>query len=542
MKNLTRALGLSVLFFSLVLSASASVIADPDSPTTPQPFTFYCQPYSEPFVSGQEYVPTQNGFCTYTVPQTAPFKVVELYKGTVGNATPVLVGFNQGPASTLRTSPNSFGTPAHGDDFFAAAYGASSDDDMILGSIYLQAGAGLPPPPDLTILAWKWGVPPTPPTPTDTTAPDVFINTPIHGSTYLTTATVFIDATISDASPIAETHYFFNGTEVNGGLALDLASATLGAATASVTAVDTANNSGSASVQFTIKKALTVVADEQSTVYGSALPPLTATLSGFIGGETLATSGVAGSPSCTTTASAGSPAGDYPISCTAGTLASGRYAFTTYVAGVLHITPAPLTVTANDATAILGGALPAFGSTLSGFVNGETLATSDVTGEAACTAGSTAAVGSYPITCTQGTLASNNYSFAFTPGTLRVNYRWDGFLQPINDTAHQINPDVSVFKGGSTVPVKLQFKDANGNIITTAAAPVWLMPQKGAAMVDPVDELFYSDPITSGSVFELSGDHYKYNWGTKGLQTGFWYRIYVLLPDFTIRTVVIGLR
>ena len=56
-----------------------------------------------------------------------------------------------------------------------------------------------------------------------------------------------------------------------------------------------------------------------------ANPPLTATISGFVNGQTLATSGVTGSPACTTTATITSPAGSYPITCSIGTLASAAY-------------------------------------------------------------------------------------------------------------------------------------------------------------------------------------------------------------------------
>jgi hypothetical protein len=56
--------------------------------------------------------------------------------------------------------------------------------------------------------------------------------------------------------------------------------------------------------------------------------------------------------------------------------------------------------------------------------------------------------------------------------------------QPINDTAHsQIcgSPcPVSIFKGGSTVPVKFQLKDANGNVVQTTSLPLWLTPVKGS--------------------------------------------------------------
>jgi len=47
-------------------------------------------------------------------------------------------------------------------------------------------------------------------------------------------------------------------------------------------------------------------------------------------------------------------------------------------------------------------------------------------------------------------------------GSYKVIYRFDGFLQPINDTAHQIGVATSIFKGGSAVPAKLQLKKAHG--------------------------------------------------------------------------------
>jgi len=90
---------------------------------------------------------------------------------------------------------------------------------------------------------------------------------------------------------------------------------------------------------FTIKKApLTVKAQDASRPVGTANPPLTATLSGFVLGQTLSTSGVTGSASCTTTAKTSSPPGSYPIACTVGTLKGTNYAFSKFVAGVLTVT------------------------------------------------------------------------------------------------------------------------------------------------------------------------------------------------------------
>jgi hypothetical protein len=72
---------------------------------------------------------------------------------------------------------------------------------------------------------------------------------------------------------------------------------------------------------------LTVTADDRSKRFGTANPPLTATITGFVHGDTLATSGVSGSPVCTTTATAASPGGRYTIECARGTLAAANYSF-----------------------------------------------------------------------------------------------------------------------------------------------------------------------------------------------------------------------
>jgi hypothetical protein len=91
----------------------------------------------------------------------------------------------------------------------------------------------------------------------------------------------------------------------------------------------------------------------------------------------------------------------------------------------LNVTAAPVTVTANNVTRPFNAANPALGATITGFVAGQNLATSGITGAAACTTTATASSlpGNYPITCTQGTLTATNYSFPagnFVAGTLTV--------------------------------------------------------------------------------------------------------------------------
>lgn len=123
-------------------------------------------------------------------------------------------------------------------------------------------------------------------------------------------------------------------------------------------------------------------------------------------------------------------------------------------------------------------------------------------------------------------------------------YKWSGFLQPINDLAFYPNDKQSVFKGGSTVPVKFQLRNAYGVIVQASSSPVWLSPQKGSAMNAPVDESTYTDSGSVGSDFKYDtvSQEYHYNWKTKGYATGYWYKLSVKLDDGNVYSVVVGLR
>jgi hypothetical protein len=90
--------------------------------------------------------------------------------------------------------------------------------------------------------------------------------------------------------------------------------------------------------RLTVDRArLTVTADDQSRRFGVANAPLTATITGFVKGETLNTSGVSGSAACTTTATAASPGGKYPVECAKGTLSAAHYSFR-FADGTLTVT------------------------------------------------------------------------------------------------------------------------------------------------------------------------------------------------------------
>ncbi len=83
---------------------------------------------------------------------------------------------------------------------------------------------------------------------------------------------------------------------------------------------------------------ITITTDNKTMHLGGPVPVLTATLSGFVNGDT-AENSVTGSASCTTTATLESSAGSYPITCTIGTLVSDKYIFTDFAPGIFTIIP-----------------------------------------------------------------------------------------------------------------------------------------------------------------------------------------------------------
>jgi hypothetical protein len=138
---------------------------------------------------------------------------------------------------------------------------------------------------------------------------------------------------------------------------------------------------------------------------------------GFVNGDGPAS--LTTPPTCGTGATTASPVGSYATTCAGA--ADPNY-IVSYVTGTVAVLPAALTVTADNQTMRSGAPVPALTATMTGFVNGQTLPTSDVTGAPQCTTAATTSSppGSYPISCSNGTLLSADYQFAFGPGTLTV--------------------------------------------------------------------------------------------------------------------------
>jgi hypothetical protein len=89
---------------------------------------------------------------------------------------------------------------------------------------------------------------------------------------------------------------------------------------------------------------LTVTPTAVSRAYGQVNPPLTARLSGFVGGDDDAA--VTGMPALSTSATPASSVGAYPITATVGTLDAANYTFV-FRPGVFTVTPAATAVAAT---------------------------------------------------------------------------------------------------------------------------------------------------------------------------------------------------
>jgi hypothetical protein len=172
---------------------------------------------------------------------------------------------------------------------------------------------------------------------------------------------------------------------------------------------------------FTVRRGqLRVTADNQAHQYGQNNAPLTYAITGFVNDENATTAQVSGTPALATF---GSAVGAYAITVDVSGVAAPNYDLIA-VDGVLTIKPAHLTVTADTLDRVYGQADPAFTATITGFVYGETLATSGVTGAPAFNSSDapTSLVGKYTISPSLGLLAAANYDFpTFVAGVLNVD-------------------------------------------------------------------------------------------------------------------------
>ena len=163
---------------------------------------------------------------------------------------------------------------------------------------------------------------------------------------------------------------------------------------------------------LTVTKAnLGVTAEDKAMVYGSSVPILALSYSGFLNDDTKLD---IQEPTITTLASATSDVGDYEITLAGGSSINYNFLLNP---GTLTITKALLEVTAHNYVMTYGSDIPELDINYDGFLNGDS--DEDITVPSISTsASSTSDVGIYEITLQEG--FASNYELNLNPGTLTI--------------------------------------------------------------------------------------------------------------------------
>ena len=233
---------------------------------------------------------------------------------------------------------------------------------------------------------------------------------------------------------------------------------------------------------------LTVSAASASRLYGAANPVFTGTITGLKNGDNI-------TATYTSVADPTSPVGTYPIT---PVLSDPTNKLTNYAVtlsnGTLTITPAPLSVTAANASRVYGDPNPAFTGTITGLLNGDNITATYSSVDA------TAAVGTYPIVpaLVDPTGKLGNYTVTLNNGTLTIT------PAPLSVTAANATRafgDPNPVFTGTIAGIK------NGDNITatysttaTATSPSGTYPIV-PALVDPAGKLSnYTVTINNGTL------------------------------------------
>ena len=202
----------------------------------------------------------------------------------------------------------------------------------------------------------------------------------------------------------------------------------------------------------------------------------------------------------------------------------------------ITLAQAILTVTADNKTMLLSGPLPALTGTLAVVKNGDGITASYSTS----TNGTS--VGVFPIVPSlyDPNAKLGNYTVAPTNGNLTVQYAQGGIClaSPGHQILQPVNADgSSVFKKGSTIPVKFRVCDANANPIGGAGQvvtvwnqtwPVLYWKSSGAGGID--EEILSTTPDTQFR-WDDTAQQWVFNLNSKNLTGGMTYTYRIYLND-----------
>jgi PKD repeat protein len=115
-----------------------------------------------------------------------------------------------------------------------------------------------------------------------------------------------------------------------------------------------------------------------------------------------------------------------------------------------------------------------------------------------------------------------------------VNFNTTGFLQPINTNG------TSVFKYGSTIPVKISFTNCDGSVPANLAPTIKLQLMSGSTPVLDINEPISTSAADTSGIMRFSTNQYIYNLATKPLpDPAATYQITITVPS-TGQTVTVN--
>lgn len=120
--------------------------------------------------------------------------------------------------------------------------------------------------------------------------------------------------------------------------------------------------------------------------------------------------------------------------------------------------------------------------------------------------------------------------------TYYVIYKYSGILPPVKTDGS------SVFRLGSTVPVKFQLQDASGIFVNNAVAKLYVAKIDNG-IVGEEKEAISTSAAATGNLFRYDNteNQYIFNLATKGLSAGTW-QLRISLDDGTSKYVNISLK